>query len=167
MERKANQAIIRKILLTDWDPIGVSDIPEAADEYDTYADTVFSMIVNQNASVDDVAQYLFKVATERMGLSYPHWKNVATRQQEQSLHLDHHLRRHAAKTYASGTKAVFTGSLHIDHQRDNWGGSNEKLESMLPSGSASNKKQHTPISPPATLAKDVAFPSRTKSNKRL
>jgi len=71
MERKANRAVIRKILLADWDPIGVSDIPEAADEYDAYADTVFSMLVNQNASVDDVAQYLFKVATERMGLSYP------------------------------------------------------------------------------------------------
>lgn len=70
MDRKANRAIIRKTLLSDWDPIGVSDIPEAADEYDAYADTVFSMLVNQNASVDDVAQYLFKIATEHMGLSY-------------------------------------------------------------------------------------------------
>ncbi|MDE8763083.1 MULTISPECIES: hypothetical protein [Rhizobium] len=71
MDRKANRAIIRKILLTEWDPIGVSDIPEAQDEYDAYADTVFGMLANQTASVDAIAQYLFKIATERMGLSYP------------------------------------------------------------------------------------------------
>ncbi|MBB4294016.1 hypothetical protein GGE16_006113 [Rhizobium leguminosarum] len=71
MDRKANRAIIRKILLTEWDPIGVSDIPEAQDEYDAYADTVCGMLVNQTASVDAIAQYLFKIATEHMGLSYP------------------------------------------------------------------------------------------------
>lgn len=78
MDRKAdearlttNRAIIRKTLLFEWDPIGVSDIPEAEDEYDAYADTVFSMLFNQGASVHDVAQYLFKIATEHMGLSNP------------------------------------------------------------------------------------------------
>lgn len=70
MDRKANRAIIRKILLTEWDPIGVSDIP-AQDEYDAYADTVFGMLANQTASVDAIAQYLFKIANEHMGLSYP------------------------------------------------------------------------------------------------
>jgi hypothetical protein len=25
---------IRPVLMEDWDPIGVSDVPEAADEYD-------------------------------------------------------------------------------------------------------------------------------------
>ncbi|CDZ39663.1 hypothetical protein G9X64_20315 [Rhizobium sophorae] len=71
MDRKTNRAIIRKILLTEWDPIGVSGIPEAQDEYDAYADTVFDMLVNQTASVDAIAQYLFKIATEHMGLSHP------------------------------------------------------------------------------------------------
>ena len=78
MNRKAdrgrlatNRGTIRKTLLFEWDPIGVSDIPEAADEYDAYADTVFSMLLNEDASVDDIAQYLFKIATEHMGLSYP------------------------------------------------------------------------------------------------
>lgn len=71
MDRKANRAIIRKILLTDWDPIGVSDIPEAQDEYGAYADTVFGMLADQTASVDAIALYLFKIATEHMGLSYP------------------------------------------------------------------------------------------------
>ncbi|WP_245279802.1 hypothetical protein [Rhizobium leguminosarum] len=71
MERKANRAIIWKILLTEWDPIGVSDITEAQDEYDAYADTVFGMRANRTASVDAIAQYLFKIATEHMRLSYP------------------------------------------------------------------------------------------------
>ncbi|HCD85996.1 MAG TPA: hypothetical protein DEQ45_19615 [Agrobacterium sp.] len=71
MDHKAQRAIIQKILLTEWDPIGVSDIPEAQDEYDTYADAVSGMLANQAASVEEIAQYLFKVATEQMELSYP------------------------------------------------------------------------------------------------
>ncbi|CDZ67985.1 Hypothetical protein NGAL_HAMBI2605_62680 [Neorhizobium galegae bv. orientalis] len=47
MDRKTNQAIIRKIMLTEWDPIGVSGIPEAQDEYDAYADTVFDMLATR------------------------------------------------------------------------------------------------------------------------
>lgn len=62
---------IREILLSEWDPIGVSNIPEAADEYDTYANIVMSMLLNQDASVEDIARYLYKVATEQMALSYP------------------------------------------------------------------------------------------------
>ena len=71
MDRKANRAFIRKTLLTEWDPIGVSNIPAAQDEYDVYADTVFGMLADQTAAVDAIAQYLFKIATEHMGLSYP------------------------------------------------------------------------------------------------
>jgi ribosome-binding protein aMBF1 (putative translation factor) len=70
MAHQAQRTIIQKILLTEWDPIGVSDIPEAQDEFNTYADTVSGMLTNRAASVDDIAQYLFKVATEQMGLSY-------------------------------------------------------------------------------------------------
>lgn len=29
--------IVQQILMADWDPIGVKDCPEAADEYDSYA----------------------------------------------------------------------------------------------------------------------------------
>ncbi|MFP3547138.1 hypothetical protein SB748_27335 [Rhizobium sp. SIMBA_035] len=49
----------------------MSDNPEAQDEYDAYADTVCGMLANQTASVDAIAQYLFEIATEHMGLSYP------------------------------------------------------------------------------------------------
>ncbi|TCL88057.1 hypothetical protein C8J38_1233 [Rhizobium sp. PP-WC-2G-219] len=75
MDRKADRANIRKILLNEWDPIGVSDIPAAQDEYDAYADTVFGMLANQTASVDAIAHSLFKIATEHMGLSYPKLKD--------------------------------------------------------------------------------------------
>ncbi|PYE93238.1 hypothetical protein C8J35_1157 [Rhizobium sp. PP-F2F-G38] len=54
-------------MLTEWDPIGVSDIPAAQDEYDAYADTVFGMLANQTASVEAIAHSLFKIATEHMG----------------------------------------------------------------------------------------------------
>lgn len=69
MKLARNQALVRDILLRDWDPIGVSDIPEAKDEYDSYADTVFSMLINQKADTDEIASYLFRVATERMRLA--------------------------------------------------------------------------------------------------
>jgi hypothetical protein len=49
----------------------MSHIPEAQDEYDAYANIVFGMLANQAASVDAVAQYLFQIATEGMGLLYP------------------------------------------------------------------------------------------------
>ena len=71
MDQKTNRDIIRKIMLTEWDPIGVSDISAAQDEYDVYADTVTRMLANQTASIDAIAQYLFEIATEHMGLSYP------------------------------------------------------------------------------------------------
>jgi len=31
---------IRRVLMEEWDAIGVSDIPEAADEYDSYVGEV-------------------------------------------------------------------------------------------------------------------------------
>lgn len=37
-----NRVLIREALLHDWEPIGISDIPEAKDEYDAYADVVLN-----------------------------------------------------------------------------------------------------------------------------
>ncbi|WP_246665493.1 hypothetical protein [Rhizobium tropici] len=70
-ESESILAVVRDILLRDWDPIGISAIPEAQDEYDAYADVVFGMLVNANATAEDIASYLFEIATEHMGLSYP------------------------------------------------------------------------------------------------
>lgn len=58
-----------EILLRDWDPIGVSAIPQAANEYDAYADTVYVLLMDESATANDIAGYLFEVATEHMGLT--------------------------------------------------------------------------------------------------
>lgn len=58
---------IRRILMAEWDPIGVNDTPEAADEYDGYIGPLLDLL-NARASSDEVAQYLRTVEIERMGL---------------------------------------------------------------------------------------------------
>jgi hypothetical protein len=58
---------ICKILMQQWDPIGVSDVPEAADEYDRYIDRVHDLIT-QGASEQDIASYLQSVEIEEMGM---------------------------------------------------------------------------------------------------
>jgi hypothetical protein len=62
------QAAIREILLRDWDPIGVNDVPEAQDEYDGYVGGVYRLLAN-GSSAHDVAHHLADVQREAMGLS--------------------------------------------------------------------------------------------------
>ena len=50
-----------------WDPIGVSGIPEAADEYDNYVDAAYVMLMDHDA--DAITAYLIDIATCHMGLS--------------------------------------------------------------------------------------------------
>ena len=50
-----------------WDPIGISSIPEARDEYYGYFQDVFDLVRNGAAHVA-IATYLCKVVTDRMGL---------------------------------------------------------------------------------------------------
>lgn len=58
---------IDEILWKDWDPIGIHGDTDARDEYYSYLPTVFNMALN-NASTNEIAQYLHKVADESMGL---------------------------------------------------------------------------------------------------
>jgi hypothetical protein len=44
-------------------------VPQAADEYDTYVGTVYVMLMDQRASKDEIAAYLFDIAANHMGLS--------------------------------------------------------------------------------------------------
>ncbi len=37
---------IRKILLKDWDPIGIGDCVEAQDEYDSYIPEIYNLVIN-------------------------------------------------------------------------------------------------------------------------
>ena len=58
---------IRQVLLKDWDPIGVRDIPEAQDEYDSYVSTIFKMLTSRKPR-QEVFEYLWWLETEHMGL---------------------------------------------------------------------------------------------------
>ena len=68
-QSRENRARVREILLRDWDPIGISGIPEAADEYDTYANRAYVMLMDEGATASEIAGYLYIVATEHMGLT--------------------------------------------------------------------------------------------------
>jgi len=52
------QDAIRQILLHDWDPIGVQDVPQAQDEYDSYIGSVYRLLAT-GATDDQVAAHLF------------------------------------------------------------------------------------------------------------
>jgi hypothetical protein len=52
-----------------WDLIGVRDVPEAQDEYDAYVGKLYVMLMDEDASCETIAAYLYDVATVRMGFS--------------------------------------------------------------------------------------------------
>lgn len=58
---------IHKILINDWDPLGVNLEPGAHGEYDSYIPTIYRMIV-QGVSEDTMEDYLDSVAYESLGL---------------------------------------------------------------------------------------------------
>ena len=98
-EQRRLTRIIREILLHEWDPIGVSGIPEAADEYDNYADVVANMLLTQSPSAEDIHRYLYEVATEHMGLSYP---TLAARCEKASRTVAHQGKRTANEVPGRG-----------------------------------------------------------------
>jgi hypothetical protein len=61
------RAIIRDILLHEWDPLGVSQIPEAADEYDSYLPHVHRLIV-EGADARKILDYLQAIETKEIGV---------------------------------------------------------------------------------------------------
>jgi hypothetical protein len=69
-ESRRIRKAIRHVLLTEWDPIGVGHIPACADEYDSYIGDVYSILID-GSNDDAVAQYLWTVANDRMGLTIP------------------------------------------------------------------------------------------------
>jgi hypothetical protein len=45
-QARINRARARDVLMREWDPIGVSGIPEAADEYDSDLGTIYLMLLD-------------------------------------------------------------------------------------------------------------------------
>lgn len=59
---------IKRALLKEWDPIGVSEIAEAQDEYDSYVPTIYKMLISQKPR-HEIFDYLWWLETEHMGLT--------------------------------------------------------------------------------------------------
>jgi hypothetical protein len=59
---------VDEVLHYVWDPIGVSAVPQARDEYHGYLPQVFGML-RDGEDESTIAAYLTSVRTERMGLS--------------------------------------------------------------------------------------------------
>jgi len=76
--KKLLEIEIRTILLKDWDPIGIKDIPEAQDEYDSYISSIYELI-NSKKPESEFFEYLWWIETENMGLSgnRKHTKDIA------------------------------------------------------------------------------------------
>jgi hypothetical protein len=54
--------------MKEWDPIGVGGIPKARDEYDRYVGEIYVMLVDGDATVEEMERYLEEVELEYMGL---------------------------------------------------------------------------------------------------
>ena len=65
-DRRLRDAI-GAVLLRDWDPIGINDEPNAADEYESYVAGVQGLVVS-GASVHEIAQHLGMLEENQMGL---------------------------------------------------------------------------------------------------
>jgi hypothetical protein len=78
------QTRIREILLRQWDPIGVTDLPQAQDEYDSYVGEIANAI-RARRPVSAVADQLLSIETARMGL--PSDRGRALRVANALLHL--------------------------------------------------------------------------------
>lgn len=58
--------LVNEILWNDWDPIGVNDIG-VRDEYQDYVPEICSLVI-QNKSVQDIADKLYQLETETIGV---------------------------------------------------------------------------------------------------
>ena len=70
MDKAASRAFrseIGRILLQEWDPIGVVDEPMAADEYDGYVYGVFRLLLD-GAPAPTIAAHLAEIERKRMGM---------------------------------------------------------------------------------------------------
>lgn len=65
---------VRRVLLREWDPIGIRDEPGAQDEYDSYAPEIVAMIV-RGASPARIAGHLIRIET--VGMMLPPRRQVA------------------------------------------------------------------------------------------
>jgi hypothetical protein len=61
-------ALIREVLFSDWDPMGLSDAPGTPDDYDAVARELHALVTDRSTTVERIAAYLRWVEREQMGL---------------------------------------------------------------------------------------------------
>ena len=59
---------LRQILLNNWDPIGISDIKNMADEYDSYLHDLLILAESTNTQIEDYRDELICIERDFMGL---------------------------------------------------------------------------------------------------
>ena len=57
---------IRKVLLHEWDPIGVAEVPAAQDEYDSYIGQIYTMLSRHDPR-HLLIDHLWEIETVNMG----------------------------------------------------------------------------------------------------
>lgn len=61
-----NMDSIRKILLQDWDPLGVGDNPNLSDEYDSFIPIIYKML-NSKCTNDQLVALLLSIENDFLG----------------------------------------------------------------------------------------------------
>jgi predicted choloylglycine hydrolase len=59
--------LIDELLWKEWDPIGINDVEDARDEYQSYVPAILKLKID-GAKEADIADYLFEIVTDNMGL---------------------------------------------------------------------------------------------------
>lgn len=62
------QEAIRKVLVEEWDPIGVRGVPQAVDEYDRYIGRLHRILVGSR-SADEIAACLATIERDEMAVA--------------------------------------------------------------------------------------------------
>jgi hypothetical protein len=58
---------VKQVLLQNWDPIGIQDVPEAQDEYDGYVLGICRLL-REGKSADELYRHLRWIEVDQMGL---------------------------------------------------------------------------------------------------
>lgn len=67
-EYKEKENAIRKILMNEWDPIGVVDEPKAQNEYDSYIPMIYKFSIVKKSKIETF-DFLLKIETDFMGFT--------------------------------------------------------------------------------------------------
>jgi len=72
--------VISKLLLTEWDPLGINKKTEARDIYKDYAPQIFNLKRNE-ADLEMIASHLFEIETKSLGLfgNMNHCRHIANK----------------------------------------------------------------------------------------